>query len=487
MRWRVAGTAAAIAITLSLTAACADMGTATTVSSERAAESTTASTSTAAASTGASTTARTSGASTTASPPQTTIAKTATLPSDALAIASAAITDVQAFWSGAMQQVYGKAYTPLAGGSVAATSNARLPACGTHQLTYRDVQNNALYCPENDFVLYDTGLIRDLNTDYGSNVVATVIAHEFGHAIQNRAGVSAPTIIMELQADCFAGAWAAFANRTPSSPFQFGSQQLNATIGGFLEFRDEVGVGAQDAGAHGNAFDRVGAFQDGFEAGASRCSQYVRTPPTITEIPFTNAVDQANGGNLPYADIITLTLADLDRFWKDTFAKENKTYTTIKTLKPYNANEKVTCGTSTLTTDFLKSNAFYCSADDTLAWDDQRLETEVYDSIGDFAVSLILSNAWADAIQTREKSTLQGRARSLQQHCYSGAWVGSILRNSAVNQQLSLSPGDLDEGITSLLSYGDVRKLGNAQIGTAFERVAAFRKGLQQGVASCRS
>ena len=41
-----------------------------------------------------------------------------------------------------------------------------------------------------------------------------------------------------------------------------------------LLLRDAPGQSAADPSAHGSAFDRIGAFQDGFESGAEQCATY---------------------------------------------------------------------------------------------------------------------------------------------------------------------------------------------------------------------
>ena len=62
-------------------------------------------------------------------------------------------------------------------------------------------------------MVYDDGaqgVLAQLADSYGPSVMGVVLAHEFGHAIQGRAGDldrDVPTIYTEQQADCFAGAW----------------------------------------------------------------------------------------------------------------------------------------------------------------------------------------------------------------------------------------------------------------------------------------
>ena len=71
----------------------------------------------------------------------------------------------------------------------------------------------AFYCAQGDFMAYDDGaqgVLAQLADTYGPSVVAVVLAHEFGHAIQARTGDldrNVPTVYTEQQADCFSGAW----------------------------------------------------------------------------------------------------------------------------------------------------------------------------------------------------------------------------------------------------------------------------------------
>ena len=107
-----------------------------------------------------------------------------------------------------------------------------------------------------------------------------MLAHEWGHAIQARVGFeTSETVYMEQQADCFAGAWAAHIAQNG----RMAESDLDSALAGLLGLRDPSGIDGSQDGAHGNGFDRVRAFQDGFEGGASTCANYAKNPPTITE------------------------------------------------------------------------------------------------------------------------------------------------------------------------------------------------------------
>jgi hypothetical protein len=72
--------------------------------------------------------------------------------------------------------------------------------------------------------------------------------------------------------------------------------------------------------------------------------------------------------------------------------------------------------------------------------------------------------------------------------CLTGTWAGDLANGTRARDsrgsggsQLSLSPDDLDEGIATFVGLGGNRD----ERGSAFSRVAAFRKGFFQGIDAC--
>ncbi len=207
---------------------------------------------------------------------------------------TAALTDIEAWWSAQFPTVYGAPFEPMAGKVYAGYPERRskIPGCESRQpTTYEEIaQFSAFYCQQGDFMVYDDGpdgLLAQLTENFGASILGVVFAHEFGHAVQSRAGVlerQLPTIITEQQADCFAGAWVAHA-ASGEGGVAFSDSDVRSGLVAMIQVRDPVGVDQFTEGGHGSAFDRVGAFQTGFTEGVARCAELIDDPlPLVPNI-----------------------------------------------------------------------------------------------------------------------------------------------------------------------------------------------------------
>ena len=157
-------------------------------------------------------------------------------------------------------------------------------ACGTGQAAM-----GPFYCPGDQKVYLDMAFFREMERRFrvgGDFARAYVIAHEIGHHVQKLTGVSDKTDAMrqrlsekefnkvsvrvELQADCYAGAWAYHANR--AKPFldpQDIDEALKAAnaIGDDMLQKQARGVVVPDSFTHGTSAQRIRWFKTGFETG----------------------------------------------------------------------------------------------------------------------------------------------------------------------------------------------------------------------------
>ncbi|HMG25512.1 MAG TPA: neutral zinc metallopeptidase [Acidimicrobiia bacterium] len=413
------------------------------------------------------------------------------------------IRDIQDFWSDQMPAVYGIAYAALPQSHIHAytskTDMESITDCARGGATYKDFKHNAFHCPLDMTINYDDqDLFPGLYKKFGAFALAQVLSHEWGHVIQTETGTEFPaTILAEQQADCFAGAWAAHVDNGDSRLLKLDPGDLDKGLAGMLEFRDPVGGDPTNEGSHGSGFDRVSAFQQGFESGTQRCAQYTTDPPFIQEIPFTNALDVAQGGNLPFKDVLPTTKQDLDFYWGQ-FTFGGEPYKAPSDVVSYNPKDKGSLPKCSgfKASDF-KDTILYCQDGDFVAYD-RNLIRNVYGEFGDFAVAVLVGNAWASAMQSRLDITGDNKTIGLQADCLTGAWVGSVpvdqegtesARGGPETRQaaFSLSPGDLDEVVQSFLVFGDPAGAKEAVRGTAFERMEAFRLGFLQDEQSCLS
>ncbi len=157
-------------------------------------------------------------------------------------------------------------------------------ACGTAQAAM-----GPFYCPGDSQVYIDLSFYDELKQRFGAPgdfAQAYVIAHEVGHHVQRLLGTSdqvhqarqrqseteanAMSVRLELQADCYAGAWAFHAQQL-LEPGDI-EEALNAAqaIGDDRLQKQSTGQVVPDSFTHGSSEQRMRWFRRGFEAGDVR-------------------------------------------------------------------------------------------------------------------------------------------------------------------------------------------------------------------------
>lgn len=399
-------------------------------------------------------------------------------------LAIGAIADLQTYWTETFPELYGEDYQPVEGGLYASTSDAESgPECAA---SYADVAGNAFYCKLDDSVTWDAeGLLPDLQRKYGDFVIPVVLAHEWGHAMQQRAGgfdENELTITTELQADCFAGAWSRHA--MDDKVFDVSSGDLDSALAGVLDLRDNPGTSTRDPSAHGSGFDRVGAFQDGFDNGAVRCKDYRDGEPAVLELGFNSAQDEASGGDAPYDSIINGVPYDLEDYWTQVYPEiaDGQQWSPVGSIEPFDPSSAPDCGGDSTEQYVL----FYCVPDNYVGFDNAETMPAIYDEGGDYAVATLLATQWGLAGLDRLGDQSDEKISTARSDCLAGAYTASvILYNRSETSTYHISPGDLDEGIKALLVF---RGSGDAdRQGAGFDRVRAFREGVINGAQGCLS
>ena len=146
------------------------------------------------------------------------------------------------------------------------------------------------YCPADKKVYIDLSFYDELKNRYkapGDFAQAYVIAHEIGHHVQNLLGTSGKvqrareksgkvkanqlSVMLELQADCYAGIWAYQANRSrqilESGDIEEGLRAASA-IGDDRLQKQSGGMVNPDSFTHGSSEQRVRWFKTGLTKGA---------------------------------------------------------------------------------------------------------------------------------------------------------------------------------------------------------------------------
>lgn len=157
------------------------------------------------------------------------------------------------------------------------------------------------YCPPDQKVYIDTAFFEQLRTQFGASggnlAQMYIVAHEWGHHIQNIVGTmngldlqdAGPTsdgVRLELQADCYAGAWVAASSDTEdTSGIALLVEPTDAEITDALNAANVVGddyiqenLGDGNVNpetwTHGSSEQRQAWFRTGFSEGVGSCDTF---------------------------------------------------------------------------------------------------------------------------------------------------------------------------------------------------------------------
>jgi uncharacterized protein len=192
----------------------------------------------------------------------------------------AVVNSVQSYWASALADrgvTYTKAETVLFSQSVSTGCGNASSATGP------------FYCPPDGRVYLDLSFFDELRTQLGAEggtfAQAYVVAHEYGHHVQDllgddarvgndRRGATSASVRLELQADCYAGVWAhhaeqtAFVESISAADIRDGLNAA-ASIGDDRLQRRATGDVDPDSFTHGTSEQRQRWFTRGYERGLS--------------------------------------------------------------------------------------------------------------------------------------------------------------------------------------------------------------------------
>jgi predicted metalloprotease len=400
-------------------------------------------------------------------------------------LARNALADLDTFWSQAYPEYFGEEYQPLSGGYFSVDSTAvdesAYPdhgiGCERVPTDPEEVANNAHYDPNCDVVAYDRALLEQLSEENGPYLGPAVMAHEIGHAMQNRFGYADSAIVVETQADCLAGAFTRWVVDGNAEHVSLRVAELDQVVLGFIGLSDPVGFDPEDDRAHGSGFDRMSGFFAGFEGGVGSCRDEFAEDRLFTATEFTTQDDLDNGGNLPADEIGDLVAETLPAFYQSVFPGLGAEFTE-PAIDSFQGSAPE-CGDMGAEDRDLG----YCEADDTVYVDEELLGS-AYDDIGDFAVAAAVSVAYAQAARAQLDLPIDDAAAISSAVCLTGWYTGRFWTGD-FEQVGQLSPGDVDEAAVFLLTYGQTEGVFPNTDLSGFEMVDAFRDGFLDGGAGC--
>jgi hypothetical protein len=188
------------------------------------------------------------------------------------------LDDVQGTWQ--------KAF-PIAGRNYRKTKLVLFTDTTRSGCGYAEAAMGPFYCPADEKVYIDLGFYNELRSRFGAPgdfAQAYVIAHEIGHHVQNILGLSERvreiqqrrpdqanqlSVLLELQADCFAGVWAHSTEQRDILERGDVEEGIGAAAA-VGDDRIQKSAGARvnpETWTHGSSQQRVQWFQRGMEKG----------------------------------------------------------------------------------------------------------------------------------------------------------------------------------------------------------------------------
>lgn len=353
---------------------------------------------------------------------------------------------------------------------------ASLPLCDGTRLTAEIAVDNAFWCQQENRIVYDAEqLLPHLHERYGDLAVGVLFAHEYGHAIQDQTGTTGSSLELELQADCFAGAWAGDSRLATTD-----DRAQRGVLRSYLDSADPAGTDTSIA--HGSAFDRSTAYARGFGHGVSACTD----PAALTRpgrAPDGSSSRNATRDLGQLVPALTTALADLWNTWRrsDGIGSGNPVAAPTVVLLS-RAGPTVDCAGPRSSADF-SGLALACPTDNAVVLDDVALLPRLWRDDGDLAAGYVVLLTWNSAMLAQIPGGPAGD-RADRAECTTGAVLAQLAGGTAP-AEFGLSAADLDEAVAGLVAFTPATTTSPAA-SNLIRRVDALRAGYAEGVTACR-
>jgi predicted metalloprotease len=426
-------------------------------------------------------------------------------------LAALAVSDIEQFWTGAYTSPLKGKFAPVNDlfSYDSRYKNGMFCAADTHGVP------NAFYCPVKgtncpddrpsppgectssyNTIGWDRGvLLPEQRSSGGDMGVVVVLAHEYGHAVQRMAGLEIKDhdsqTVGEQQADCYAGVYMRWVADGKSKRFKLSTGDgLTKLLSVMIGISDSLVTSAvsermKRRQVHGSAFERVTAFQFGFDDGVAACAAIDQ-----------NEIKQRRG-NLPKEFVDEGQTGEF-------LISPDSAKTLIEVMGkvfPLTKAPQLSFDPARCPEARPNPTASYCPSTNTIAVDMPQLilmGTSLARGapfqgtgplFGDYSAFSVVASRYMLAVQSQRGGLpLDNTNTGLRTACLTGVFTTKLAKPVPIasGASVALSGGDLDEAVSGILTNGQVAGDVNGQsAASVFARVDAFRTGVLSDEDTC--
>ena len=424
-----------------------------------------------------------------------------------------AVTDIEQFWAGAYGASLKGKFAPVnavfswdsrykngmfCGEPTNTTVNAMW--CGSTDPKDQNCPDDrpsppARCTPSNNTIGWDRGVLMPQQRTAGGDMGdVVVLAHEYGHAIQHMAGLVdvkdvASATVAEQQADCFAGVYMRWVADGKSPRFTLSTGDgLAKLLMVMIGIRDPLLPASnpeEQRLVHGSAFERVTAFQFGFDGGVPTCAgiDEAEIAQRRENLPKELLQQGATGEMLiTVASVKSMTEALNKLFPLPTPPRLGFDQQPCPDARP-------------------SPPASYCPSGNTITVDMPRLIVMgtslargspldmMGPMFGDYTAFSVLASRFMLAVEKQHGGlALDNTNAGLRTACLTGVVTTKLAKPVTVSNgdTMALTGGDIDEAVYGLLTNGQAAGDVNGQSApSVFARVEAFRVGVLGDESGC--